>query len=46
MSAASTREPHKFPISQITHEWVAAVRDFQIANAREPQLFAESLSQK
>jgi hypothetical protein len=46
MSVPSTRDPQKIPISQVTHEWVEVVRDFQIAAARELKLFAESLSQK
>ena len=46
MSVPSTREPQKIPISQITHDWVEVVRDFQFAEARELKLFAESLSQK
>ena len=46
MFAPSTREPQKIPISQITHDWVEVVRDFQIAAARQLELFAESLCQK
>ena len=44
MSVPSTREPQKIPISQIIHEWVEVVRDFQVAEARALKLFAESFS--
>jgi len=43
MSVPSTRGPQKILVSQIIHEWVEVVRDFQTAEAHELKLFAESL---
>jgi hypothetical protein len=35
MYVPSTQEPHKIPISQVTPERVATVRDFQIGESRD-----------
>jgi hypothetical protein len=42
MSAPSTGEPQNIPISQIIHEWVAVVRDFQTAEARAEAICGET----